>query len=411
MPDKQEKRDSSEGRAEASSEETHASPDESGLVPTAPPTTPSAEGRDAEGRDAGIAGGESSEAVDNEVNERPTASPPFDPIAFARDMLRPSPPKPIPAARLPRTDPSTIITPPLGVSAQHVAESRRPAGQTTGWGAPAGRAAFAVPPPPQRRTPPGLGVPTPSGGIRRKTPTSTISLANMIIPSILPPRDASTVVSKPATAEPRKESITSLNALDSEWADLEMVTRPPPPGDGPNEDPVLEIVKTPPVLDDGDEEEDADGVHEPSVETVRRAVPEEVLANVRAASASRPPVSEREMNDRVSLGDYSGALAIAEEILGTDPNHAVAKACAERCRGVLKQMYATRIGPLDRVPLVMVPRDQLRWLSIDHRAGFVLSLVDGVSSLEMIIDVSGMPEIDTLRILSELAQQRIISLR
>jgi hypothetical protein len=59
----------------------------------------------------------------------------------------------------------------------------------------------------------------------------------------------------------------------------------------------------------------------------------------------------------------------------------------------------------------MVPRDQLRWLSIDHKAGFVLSLVDGVSSLEMIIDVSGMPELDTLRILSELAQQRIISLR
>jgi hypothetical protein len=74
-------------------------------------------------------------------------------------------------------------------------------------------------------------------------------------------------------------------------------------------------------------------------------------------------------------------------------------------------MYATRIGPLDRVPVVMVPRDQLRWLSIDHKAGFVLSLVDGVSTLEMIIDVSGMAELDTLRILSELAQQRIISLR
>jgi len=74
-------------------------------------------------------------------------------------------------------------------------------------------------------------------------------------------------------------------------------------------------------------------------------------------------------------------------------------------------MYTARIGPLDRVPLVMVPRDQLRWLSIDHRAGFVLSRVDGVSSLEMILDVSGMPELDSLRILCELAQQRIISFR
>jgi hypothetical protein len=117
------------------------------------------------------------------------------------------------------------------------------------------------------------------------------------------------------------------------------------------------------------------------------------------------------MADRMSLGDYSGALTIAERILGDRPDDLSARTVAETCRSVLRQMYATRIGPLDRVPIVMVPRDQLRWLSIDHKAGFVLSLVDGVSSLEMIIDVSGMPELDTLRILSELAQQRIISFR
>ena len=40
-----------------------------------------------------------------------------------------------------------------------------------------------------------------------------------------------------------------------------------------------------------------------------------------------------------------------------------------------------------------------------------LSLVDGISSLEMILDVSGMPSLDALRILFELVEQRIISLR
>ena len=117
------------------------------------------------------------------------------------------------------------------------------------------------------------------------------------------------------------------------------------------------------------------------------------------------------MNDRVALGDYTGALAVAEKLLVDDPDNKAVIACADSCRGVLKQMYVTKIGPLDRVPTVAVARDQLRWLSIDHRAGFVLSLVDGVSSLEMILDVSGMPELDTLRILSELTQQRIITLR
>jgi hypothetical protein len=124
---------------------------------------------------------------------------------------------------------------------------------------------------------------------------------------------------------------------------------------------------------------------------------------------STDPVGE--MHERFALGDYSGALVVAESLLEENPSHAEANEYAESCRGVLAQMYTARIGPLDRVPFVEVQRDQLRWLSLDHRAGFVLSLVDGVSSLEMILDVSGMATLDALRILYELVEQRIISLR
>jgi hypothetical protein len=118
-----------------------------------------------------------------------------------------------------------------------------------------------------------------------------------------------------------------------------------------------------------------------------------------------------EMADRFSLGDYSGSLVIAESLLSDDPRHDEAKKYADNCRGILEQMYTARLGPLDRVPFVAVPLEQLRWLSIDHRAGFVLSHVDGVSSLEQILDVSGMPLLDTLRILYELVQHRVVSFR
>jgi hypothetical protein len=118
-----------------------------------------------------------------------------------------------------------------------------------------------------------------------------------------------------------------------------------------------------------------------------------------------------EMGDRFSLGDYTGALEIAESILASDPVDAAALRCAEDSRAKLIQMYTARIGPLDRIPMVLVAREQLRWLSIDHRAGFLLSHVDGVSSLEMILDVSGMPLLDALKILAELQQQRVISFR
>jgi len=118
-----------------------------------------------------------------------------------------------------------------------------------------------------------------------------------------------------------------------------------------------------------------------------------------------------EMEDRFSIGDFAGAMEIAEELLARDPEHEEAQECLERSRSALRSSYTSKLGPLDRVPLVAVPREQLRWLTIDHRAGFILSHVDGVSNLEEIIDISGMPELDALRILAELAQQRIISFR
>jgi hypothetical protein len=133
--------------------------------------------------------------------------------------------------------------------------------------------------------------------------------------------------------------------------------------------------------------------------------------NAPAAAMESPARSVKDMRDRFSLGDYTGALELAEAVLATDPANEVALTCADECRSKLIQMYAARIGPMDRVPVVMVATEQLRWLSIDHRAGFLLSHIDGVSNLEMILDVSGMPLLDALKILCELVQQRVITMR
>jgi hypothetical protein len=133
---------------------------------------------------------------------------------------------------------------------------------------------------------------------------------------------------------------------------------------------------------------------------------------------SAPEITERmiedpahEMRDRFSLGDYTGALEMSELILAEDPGNLEAAECGENCRSVLESMYVARLGPLERVPIVVVPRAQMRWLSMDHRAGFILSLIDGSSTVEMILDVSGMPKLDALRILLELVQQKIVAFR
>jgi hypothetical protein len=157
----------------------------------------------------------------------------------------------------------------------------------------------------------------------------------------------------------------------------------------------------------------------PNVPVARRPSPSSIEAAVLGAIGNAgPEIIERtiedpiaEMRERFSLGDYTGALEIAELMLAEDPDDEAASQCAESCRGVLESMYAARLGSLDRVPSVLVQRTQLRWLSIDHRAGFVLSLIDGSSTLEMILDVCGMPRLDAIRILHELVQQKIVALK
>jgi hypothetical protein len=123
-----------------------------------------------------------------------------------------------------------------------------------------------------------------------------------------------------------------------------------------------------------------------------------------------PGTTVPDMQDRYAVGDFTGALVVAESILDTNPDDEDAKRYAQSCREVLTQMYAARIGPMDQVAVVAVPPDQITWLSLDHRAGFLLSLIDGVSSIEEILDISGMTRLDALRIMYTLVQQNVITL-
>lgn len=127
------------------------------------------------------------------------------------------------------------------------------------------------------------------------------------------------------------------------------------------------------------------------------------------AALSEPPTSQR-LRERYALGDFSGALDIAEAILTQDPDSAEAGRFAKSCREVLTQMYTARLSPLTQRPRVAVAPDQIRWLSLDHRAGFLLSLVDGISTMEEILDVCGMARMNALRILCSLVEQNVIEL-
>lgn len=63
------------------------------------------------------------------------------------------------------------------------------------------------------------------------------------------------------------------------------------------------------------------------------------------------------------------------------------------------------------VPWLMVTLDELRELPIDPRAAYLVSLVDGHCSIEMIADVAGMPRVEVAGVFAMLARLGAVELR
>jgi hypothetical protein len=89
----------------------------------------------------------------------------------------------------------------------------------------------------------------------------------------------------------------------------------------------------------------------------------------------------RELLDRFERGDYLGALAIADRTLEDK-----------------------------RVPVVVVPCAELGDYALDARETFFLAMIDGIASLETLLETCGLPMLDALRIFCDLVEKGVVSL-
>ncbi len=67
-----------------------------------------------------------------------------------------------------------------------------------------------------------------------------------------------------------------------------------------------------------------------------------------------------------------------------------------------------RLGSASAIPILVA---DVTKLNLDHRAAFVLRFLDGMSSVDDILDASGLPRIDALRILDALLSGRVIAMK
>ena len=154
------------------------------------------------------------------------------------------------------------------------------------------------------------------------------------------------------------------------------------------------------------------GAHAAAVEVTSSAPGLSLVSTPAPAESVAPGEVARlatRLRELMSLDGFSPALEVATQLLRHDPQHAEARAAAARCRRQLEAMFASKLGDLRAVPRVQVRAGDVIWLDLDHRSGFVLAQVDGSSSFEEILEVSGMERLETMRILTELLAKGVIA--
>ena len=76
----------------------------------------------------------------------------------------------------------------------------------------------------------------------------------------------------------------------------------------------------------------------------------------------------------------------------------------------VEQHYFDRIGPRRQVPRIAMEARQITQLRLDHRSGFLLSMIDGRITVEELLDVSSMGRLETLRLICELLDHGVLAL-
>ena len=109
-----------------------------------------------------------------------------------------------------------------------------------------------------------------------------------------------------------------------------------------------------------------------------------------------------------ALGDFSGSLELIEKILQVDPDHGEARDYLRQNEATLVSMYESKLGPPARIPRLAIKPEEVLWLNLDHRAGFLLAQIDGTVDFETLFALSGLPRLDTARILAKLIADGVI---
>jgi len=198
---------------------------------------------------------------------------------------------------------------------------------------------------------------------------------------------------------------TARTPSDDDGPQLEVGEEDAPDVDASAEADELSVADDGPqleVVDDGPQLEVVDDAEEP-VPTSEEVAIDEAAYEGETEDEDEPRSQRVVMYECFLSSDYENALALAESVLAADAEDPMANAIIEECRAALRYRAS--------VPAIASSIKDWTKLELDSRSAFVLSRIDGVTSVEMLLDMCGaLQPAEVLHVIDELYKARIIDL-
>ena len=106
--------------------------------------------------------------------------------------------------------------------------------------------------------------------------------------------------------------------------------------------------------------------------------------------------------------DLEGALALFKTAAEMDPRRIEIEGYIDMVRSRLLKGHRERAGGAQAVPRLLVDLSEIMRDNLSSDAGFLLSLLDGATSVEDLVSLSGMDAFEALRILHKLIDAGIV---
>ena len=117
----------------------------------------------------------------------------------------------------------------------------------------------------------------------------------------------------------------------------------------------------------------------------------------------------RPCGTRHLAGEHEEALFLLTRLLELAPLHPEGSRLASDCRQALERDCLSALGSESAILVVAVSPQELKSFTLDNVSGFLLSVMDGATDVETIVDISGLPRLLALRHLRSLLDRGIVA--